>query len=105
MEGIDVIDVLLALVHLTFDPMSIQVAKQMVVVVRAFGVSIPLGDVEGDKGFIDMSRGILADFGEVVLEVLDKVVVEIFAEEMCYTMSVSSHHKRHFRLTSTAILR
>lgn len=52
MESVNIVDILLAFVNLTLNPMSVEVSEQMVDVLRRRGVSVPFADVEGKKGFV-----------------------------------------------------
>ena len=87
MEGVDVVDILLPLVHLSLDPMSIQIAEEMVDVLGRSRVSIPFSDVEGQQGLIRVGLRLIVDGLEMVGEVRDEVVVQIFAEKVSCGMS------------------
>lgn len=82
MECVDVIDILLAFIYLALDPMSIEVAEQMVGVRGGCGVSIPIPNVEAKQGLIFVGLALFEDFLEMVGEVVAQVFVEVLAEEM-----------------------
>ena len=52
MQGVDVVDVLFAFVHLPLDPVAVEISEQMVVVLSSGGVALPLFDVEMEKSLI-----------------------------------------------------
>ena len=82
MEGVDIVDVLLALVHLALDPMPVQVAEEMVDVFGRRRVAFPLADVERQQGLVGMRRRLLTDAPEVLLQVTDQAVVQLLADEV-----------------------
>lgn len=56
---VNIIDVFLALIHLSLHPVPIQVPEQMVDIFSSGGVPIPFPDVEGEKCLICMGSRIL----------------------------------------------
>lgn len=56
---VDIIDVLLAFIHLPLHPVSVQVPEQVVNIFCSSGISVPLSDVKGKKRLICMRGRIL----------------------------------------------
>ena len=52
-------------------------------------VSSPLLDVVGQEGFVGMVFALFQQVGQVSFEVLNKLIVEFFAEEVGYSYSQS----------------
>jgi hypothetical protein len=82
MQGVDIVDVLLPFIDLSLNPVAIQVSEQMVDVLGGGGVPYPFPDVKGEQGFVGMDFGLLEEFFEVCLEVIDELVVELLTEKV-----------------------
>ena len=63
--------------------MAIEISEQMIVVCGRSCVAFPFSNVVGEEGFVRVLLGLFVDFGEVGLEVLDEVVVEVFTKKVC----------------------
>lgn len=46
MQGVDFVNVLLAFVHFSLDPVAIEIPEEVVVVISSGGVAVPFFDVE-----------------------------------------------------------
>jgi hypothetical protein len=88
MQGIDVEDVFLSLVNFPLDPVTVEVAKQVVDILCSCGISIPFSNVEAKQGFIRVTGRLVVHNSEMASEVIFQVLVKVFAEEMCF-MAVS----------------
>lgn len=53
-QRVDIVDIFLALIHLTFDPMPVKVAEKVIDILRSCCVSVPFFDVEAQKSFVGM---------------------------------------------------
>jgi hypothetical protein len=84
MKSIDIVNVLLAFVHFSLDPMSVEVSKQMVDIFCRGSVSIPFFNVEGQQGFVDMIARGGNKLIEILVKISNEVVIEVFTKEMCY---------------------
>ena len=91
-QGVHIISVLLALIHLAFDPVSVEVPEKMVNVLGGNSVPVPFSDVVGQEGFVAMGLGLFIELGEVVVQVLFEFLVEILAEKVrCFSVSIIVH--------------
>jgi hypothetical protein len=85
-EGVDIVDIFLALVHLALDPVAVEVSEEMVIELRSICVTLPLSDVEAEKGFIGMRLRILVHAAQMCSEILSEKLIKLFAEKMCSAM-------------------
>ncbi len=69
--------------------MPVEIFELVVYELRCGGIPIPFSDVVGQKSFICMVCSVGTNLGEMGREVSCKIIVEIFAEEVSYFMSVS----------------
>jgi hypothetical protein len=75
MQRVDVVDILFALVNLSLDPMSIEVAEKVVDVFGSDCVSTPFLDVKGEQSLVGVRFALVYEIIEVVLQVIYKLVV------------------------------
>ena len=65
MQGVDIVDILLAFVHLPLYPVPVEISEQMMIVCPCCSIAVPLFDVLGEQGFV----GVLNDTCVYLLEV------------------------------------
>lgn len=80
MKRVDVVNVLLPLIYFPLDPVSVEVAEQVIDVVGGGRVSVPLPDVKAEQRFLFVSLTLREDFFEVVGEVISEVLVKVFTK-------------------------
>jgi hypothetical protein len=64
--------------------MSVEVSEEMVDVFGGGGISVPFPNVESEKRFIGVCPRLLDEVFEVAGKVMDKVLVEVLSEKVCY---------------------
>lgn len=69
--------------------MSIQISEKMVVVLGSVGVSLPLSNVECQKGFVGVGFGCSMDTAKMFCEVLAEKSVEFFTKKMSATVTLA----------------
>lgn len=82
MERVDIVDSLLALVHLTLHPVPIKVPEHVVDVLGSGGVSVPFLDVVVEEGFVLILEGFFAELGKMFFEERNQVLVKFVAQKM-----------------------
>ena len=83
MKRINIVDVLFPFVHLSFNPMSIEVSEQVVDIFGRGSVSVPFLDVEGQERFVNVVGGSHNKLLKILVQINDKVLVEVFTKEVC----------------------
>ena len=82
MQGVNIVDILLAFVHFPFHPMSIQIAEQITDIFGSGSVSFPFSNVEGQEGFVGVSLRFEGDLLKMSLKVTNEVIIKIFPEQV-----------------------
>lgn len=59
MKRVDIVNILLPLIYFSLDPVSVEVAEQMVDITGGGGVPIPLLDIERKQGFFFVNLALL----------------------------------------------
>jgi hypothetical protein len=75
MQRVDIVDILLALVNLPLDPVSVEVAEEVVNVLGSDCVSTPFFNVESEQGLVGVSLALIHEILEVMLQVIYKFVI------------------------------
>jgi hypothetical protein len=82
MQGVDIVDFLLALVDLAFHPVAVEVSEEMVDVLGRGGVAFPFACVEAEEGLFGVILRGFVDVFKVAGKVETEEVVELFAEKV-----------------------
>ena len=85
MQRVYVVDVLLALIHLPLDPVPVEIPEEVVDVFGGNRITTPFFDIEGEQRLVGMRFGPGVELEQVLFEVLDQLVVQLFSEEMRYS--------------------
>jgi hypothetical protein len=80
MQGVNVVDVLLTLVHLTLDPMSIEVTEQVIVVLRSGSISLPFSNIVLKELFPRILLRVFANLVKMLIQVFLQPVVQAFPQ-------------------------
>ncbi len=89
MQSVVIVDILLALINLSLDPMSIQISEEMVVVLCGIGVSLPLTDVEGQERLVRVRGGCDENVCKMCCEILAQEGIELFTQQMSATVTLA----------------
>ena len=93
MQSIDIVDVLLALIHLSLHPVAIEVPEEIVVVLRSIRVPLPFSDVVGQKRLVTNILGFARDKSQMGIEVLIKKLVELLTKQVCTSVALSQRSR------------
>ena len=83
MEGIDIKHILLAFFHFSLNPVPVEVSENMIVVASRCCESLPLPDIIVKKTFLAQSGCVVQNTSQMLLQILGKVLIKLFAQKMC----------------------
>ena len=76
---VDIVNAFLSFIHLSLNPVTVEVTEEVVDVFCGGSVSVPFSDVEGEKALFSMAFGSRVDSLEVIGKVLGEECVEFFS--------------------------
>lgn len=88
MQSVDIVYVLLAFVHFTFDPVTIEVFEEMINISSGRGVTLPLFDVVSKKSIVNVALRTFGNTCQVCLQILNQMLIELLAANVRYGRSV-----------------
>jgi hypothetical protein len=78
MQCVDIVDILLPFINFSLDPMSIEIAEEMVDIFGGNCVTPPFFDIESEQRLVGVGLAFIHKAIEMVLEVINELVVEFF---------------------------